>query len=136
MNNLEKQCLDKLDKLDKILSKFDLTINIVNIPNIECQYRLVDNSLFKTPYSDLFKTPYSEWLGLWLSVSNILLHRNSIFECLKSYHDCITDKYFEFHMSSMEIKFYQRYSEVYQFIQPLKSNCLEEFLIKCELMGI
>jgi hypothetical protein len=125
MNNLEKQCLEKLNE---ILSKFYLAINIVNIPNIECQYRLVDNSLFKTPYS--------EWLGLWLSVSNILLHRNSIFECLKLYHDCITDKYFEFHMSSMEINFYQRYSEVYQFIQPLKSNCLEEFLIRCDLIGI
>jgi hypothetical protein len=125
MNNLEKQCLEKLNE---ILSKFYLAINIVNIPNIECQYRLVDNSLFKNPYS--------EWLGLWLSVSNILLHRNSIFECLKSYHDCITDKYFEFHMSSMEINFYQRYSEVYQFLQPLKSNCLEEFLIRCDLIGI
>lgn len=126
MNNLEKQCLDKLDK---ILSKFGLVINIVNIPNIECQYRLVDNSLLNNPYTG--------WLGLWLSVSNILLlHRNSIFECLKSYHDCITDGVLSVHMSSMEIKFYQRYSEVYQFIQPLKSNCLEEFLIKCELMGI
>ena len=125
MENLEQRCLEKLDK---ILSKFDLAINIVNIPNVECQYRLIDNSLSKTPYS--------EWLGLWLSVSNILLHRNSIFECLKSYHDFITDKYFEFHMSPMEINFYQRYSEVYQFIQPLKSCCLEEFLIKCDLMGI
>ena len=125
MENLEEQCLEKLDK---ILPKFDLAINIVNIPNVECQYRLVDNSLSKTPYS--------EWLGLWLSVSNILLHRNSIFECLKSYHDFITDKSLSVNMSPMEINFYQRYSEVYQFIQPLKSNCLEEFLIKCDLVGI
>ena len=125
MENLEKQCLEKLDK---ILPKFDLAINIVNIPNVECQYRLVDNSLSKTPYS--------EWLGLWLSVSNILLHRNSIFECLKSYHDFITDKSLSVNMSPMEIKFYQRYSEVYQFIQPLKSSCLEEFLIRCDLVGI
>ena len=125
MENLEQRCLEKLDK---ILSKFDLAINIVNIPNVECQYRLVDNSLSKTSYS--------EWLGLWLSVSNILLHHNSIFKCLESYHDFITNRSSSFHMSPMEIKFYQRYSEVYQFIQPLKSNCLEEFLIKCDLMGI
>ena len=125
MENLEKQCLEKLDK---ILSKFDLAINIVNIPNVECQYRLVDNSLSKTPYS--------EWLGLWLSVSNILLHRNSIFKCLESYHDFITNRSLSFHMSSEEIKFYQRYSEVYQFIQPLKSKCLEEFLIRCDLVGM
>ena len=125
MENLEKQCLEKLDK---ILSKFGLVINIVNIPNIECQYRLVDNSLLNNPYTG--------WLGLWLSVSNILLHRNSIFECLKSYHDFITDRALSFHMSPMEIKFYQRYSEVYQFIQPLKSCCLEEFLIRCDLIGI
>ena len=126
MENLEQRCLEKLDK---ILSKFDLAINIVNIPNVECQYRLVDNSLSKTPYS--------EWLGLWLSVSNILLlYRNSIFECLKSYHDFITDGALSVHLSPMEIKFYQRYSEVYQFIQPLKSKCLEEFLIRCDLVGI
>jgi hypothetical protein len=124
MENLEKECFDRLNK---ILSKFDLEISIVNIPNVECQYRLIDNSISKTPYS--------EWLGLWLSVSNILLHHNSIFECLKSYHNCITDNYFNVHMSPMEIKFYQRYSEVYQFIQPLKSCCLEEFIIKCDLMG-
>ena len=125
MENLEEQCLEKLDK---ILSKFDLAINIVNIPNVECQYRLIDNSLSKTPYS--------EWLGLWLSVSNILLHRNSIFKCLESYHDFITNRSLSFHMSSMEINFYQRYSKAYQFIQPLKSSCLEEFLIKCDLVGI
>ena len=125
MENLEQRCLEKLDK---ILSKFDLAINIVNIPPIECQYRLVDNSLSKTPYSD--------WLGLWLSVSNILLHHNSIFKCLESYHDFITDKSLSVHMSHEEINFYQRYSKVYQFIQPLKSSCLEEFLIKCDLVGI
>lgn len=124
MENLEKECLDRLNK---ILSKFYLEISIVNIPNVECQYRLIDNSISKTPYSD--------WLGLWLSVSNILLHRNSIFECLKSYHIYINNKAI-FRMTPDEIKFYQRYSKVYQFIQPLKSCCLEEFIIKCDLLGV
>ena len=122
MNNLEEQCLEKLRK---ILFKFDLTINIVNIPSIECQYCLVDNSL----------TDYTfEWLCLWFSVSDILLHRNSIFECLESYHARITDNFL--YIQSKTIKRYQRYSKAYHFIQSFKSDSLEEFLIKCDLMGI
>ena len=123
MENLEKQCLEKLDK---ILSKFDLKINIVYVTSLNvCQYRLIDNSL----------NPYSDWLGLWLTISDILMHRNSIFECLQSYYISLNNSRFltnETHLSSI----FQRYSEVYQFIQPLKSCCLEEFIFKCDLMGI
>jgi hypothetical protein len=126
MENLEQRYLARLNE---ILSKFDLAINIVNIPNVECQYRLDDNSLYKG-------NPYSDWLGLWVSVSDILSHRHSIFECLKSYHIYINNKAVSFRMLPEEIKFYQRYSEVYQFLQPLKSSCLEEFLIRCDLMGV
>ena len=45
MENLEKQCLEKLDK---ILSKFDLKIDIVHVASLNvCQYRLIDNSLIE-----------------------------------------------------------------------------------------
>ena len=83
----------------------------------------------------IYKTPYSDWLGLWLSISDILMHRNSIFECFKSFYISLNNSRFltnETHLPSI----FQRYSEVYQFIQPLKSCCLEEFIFKCDLIGI
>lgn len=124
MKNLEKQCLDRLNNL---LSKFDLKIDIVNIKsNLECQYYLVDNFLPKT-----------EWFDPWLSISDILFERNSIFNCMKLYYDTINSSNFSYiQLSDIQLSRFQRYSKVYQFIKSLKSNCLEELISKMDLMGI
>jgi hypothetical protein len=110
MENLEQICLEKLNK---ILSKFDLKIE--SIHNALCnvwQYRLVDNS-------NLPETTYFDWLASWTSISNILMHRNSIFECLSLYSS------------------YQRYINAYNNIKYLENiSSLEEFLIKCDLIGV
>ena len=130
MKNLEKECLDRLNL---ILSKFDLKIDIVHITSLNvCQYRLFDNFLYKTPYSN--------WLCLWLSISDILMHSNSIFKCLNSYNFIIRTKKFKFSSHYMPVKTYtsyQRYSEAYNIIKHLENvSCLEEFIIRCDLIGI
>jgi hypothetical protein len=123
MENLEKECLDRLNK---ILSKFYLQIDIVHVASLNVwQYRLVDNLSDKT-----------EWLGLWLSVNEMLFHNISIFDCLKSYHIMVNDFNLLSHTTHNISSIYKRYSEAYQFLQPLKSSCIEEFIIKCDLMGI
>lgn len=124
MKNLEKQCLDRLNNL---LSKFDLKIDIVNIQSdLECQYWLIDNSLSKT-----------EWLGPWLSISGILVYSQSIFDCLKQYHTAVNSPSFPYiQFSDRQLSKLQKYSKAYQFIQSLKSNCLEELISKMDLMGI
>lgn len=114
MENLEEQCLEKLNK---ILSKFDLKINIIYVaPYCVRQYRLVDRFL-----------PETNWLGLWFSLNGLLFYNQSIFRCLESYYDIY---------SGSEVNGFQRYIEAYQFIQPLKSSCLEEFIIKMDLLEI
>jgi hypothetical protein len=123
MEILEKECLDRLNK---ILSKFDLKIEFFHIKS-NAWYRLVDNSLSKNTYSN--------WLGLWISISNMLMHRNSIFECLDSYHTFITNVP---KCMSIETRIsYQRYSEAYNVIKHLENiSSLEEFIIRCDIMGI
>ena len=109
MENLEKQCLEKIDK---ILSKFDLNIEHI-ISSDVWQYRLIDNRASQNSYF------YS--LCFWLSISDILIHSKhsySIFDCLKTYS-------------------YRRYSEAYNAIKPLENICcLEELIIKIDLIGI
>ena len=124
MKKLEKQCLNRLNNL---LSKFNLKIDIVNIQsNLECQYWLVDNSLSKT-----------EWIGPWLTISDILVYSQSIFDCLKQYHNTVNSSIFPYiQVSDSQLSKLQRYSKVYQFIQSLKSNCIEELAIKMDLMGV
>jgi hypothetical protein len=130
MENLEKQCLEKLNK---ILSKFDLKIDIINFASLNIwQYRLVDNLIDKKDWK-------AAQLGLWLSLNNLLFNQQSIFECLETYYNAVNKiNNFNFlpNVTYAASSTYQRYSEVHQFIQPLKSNCLEEFLIKCDLIGI
>jgi hypothetical protein len=122
MENLEEQCLEKLNI---ILSKFNLNIDIVNIQS-NLEYRLIDNSLPKT-----------EWLAPWLSISDILVYRQSIFDRMKVYYDTINSSNFLYiQLSDIQLSRFQRYSKVYQSIQSLKSSSLEEFLINCDLMGI
>jgi hypothetical protein len=124
MENIEERCLEKINK---ILSKFDLKIESIHLEMLNVwQYRLVDNSLSKT-----------EWLAPWLSISNILVERNSIFNRMKLYYDTINSSNFSYiQLSDIQLSRFQRYSKIYQSIQTLKSCCLEEFLIKCDLMGI
>jgi hypothetical protein len=77
------------------------------------------------------------WFGLWLSVNDLLFDQHSIFECLKAYYYIDNDFKFLTRIPTIQLSSaYQRYSEAHQFIQPLKSSCLEEFIIKCDLMGI
>jgi hypothetical protein len=111
MENLEQRCLEKLNK---ILSKFNLKIEIFhNVSRNVWQYILIDN------YST--KDTYSNRLCLWSSISDMLIpnkHRNSIFECLNLYS-------------------YRRYLEAYNAIKYLENICcLEEFIFKCDLIGI
>lgn len=111
MENLEQRCLEQLNK---ILSKFDLKIDIFNLAPLNVlQYRLIDNRTFQNGYY------YS--LCFWSSMSNILIHskrNNSIFDCLKTFS-------------------YRRYSEAYNAIKQLENiSCLEELVIKMDLMGV
>ena len=116
MENLEQRCLEKLNK---ILSKFNLKIEIFYNTSLTIwQYHLVDNFL---PNSD-----YAGWLYSWSSILDMLTCRNSIFECLNQYSE------YEFNSH-----LYQRYSEAFNTIKHLENICsLEEFIIKCDLIGI
>ena len=122
MENLEQRCLEKLNN---ILSKFDLKIEIINIQS-NLEYLLVDNSL-----------PEIDWLGPWLSISHILVYKRTIFDCMKEYYDIVNSSTFSYiQLSDVHLSRFQRYSKIYQSIQLLKSDSLEEFLIKCDLMGM
>jgi hypothetical protein len=129
MENLEQRCLEKLNKL---LSKFDLKIEIVHIASLSVwQYRLVDNLTNKSDWK-------VEWLGLWLSLNDLLFRQqSSIFECLDSYYDAVNSSSFKYiRWSDIQLSRLQRCSKAYQFIQQLKSCCLEEFIIRCDLLDI
>jgi hypothetical protein len=130
MESLELRCLEKLNK---ILSKFDLKIDIVNLEPLNIwQYRFIDNSINKADWKAV-------QLGSWLSLNDLLFNQQSIFECLEPYYNVVNKiNNFNFlpNVTCTASSTYQRYSEVYQFIQPLKSCCLEEFLIRCDLIGI
>jgi hypothetical protein len=127
MENLEKECLDRLNK---ILSKFYLQIDIVHVVSLNVlQYRLVDNLLNKTDSK-------SEWLRLWLSLNDLLFHQQSIFHCLESYYLMSNNFNFLTYTTHNIASKYKRYSKAYQSIQPLKSCYLEEFIIKMDLLGV
>jgi hypothetical protein len=130
MENLEDQCLEKLNK---ILSKFNLQIVIIKVNHVnQRQYRLI------------YKNNTANWIALWTSVSNMLFYRTtsarkitSIFECLNIYYEVISNPSFDlFDMSKDTLSRYQDCSDAYKEIVPLTSNSLEEFLINCDLMGI
>ena len=90
MENLEKQCLEKLNN---ILSKFNLQIVIINKLN-QRQHRLI------------YKNDTTNWLTIWLSISEILFMRtsryqtksifgiNSIFDCLRTYYNTMSNPSF------------------------------------------
>jgi hypothetical protein len=78
MKTLEEQCLEKLNKL---LSKFDLKIVIIKI-----------NLLNRYYYRLAYKNDTANWISLWLSMSDMLFRRTiTIFDCLNSYYEVISD---------------------------------------------
>ena len=139
MKTLEEQCLEKinlenqcLEKLNRILSKFNLQIVIIKANKLNMLYRLI------------YKNNTANWLESWLSMSKMLFARqiskyitNSIFEYLNSYYTVISNPLFNpLDMSKDTLSRFQDCSDAYKEIVPLKSSCLEEFIIKCDLMGI
>ena len=81
--------------------------------------------------------PQIDYLGPWLSISHILVSSQSIVDRMKEYYDTINNSSFSYIVwSDIQLSKFKRYSKVYQFIQHLKSSCLEEFIIKCDLMGV
>jgi hypothetical protein len=116
MENLEQRCVEKLNK---ILSKFNLKIEIFYNASLNVwQYRLADDFLPNNTYAD--------WLYSWSSILDMLTCCNSIFECLNQYSEYEFNSYL-----------YQRYSEAYNAIKYLENICcLEEFIIKCDLIRI
>lgn len=117
MENLEDICLDKLNK---ILSEFDLKVSIVRIKSISvCQYRLT------------YGNCNENWIGYWKSLSDMLIKKQdwTIFDCLQQYHGVSK------HLKSSVLQ-YKNLSDAYNSIKCLQSDSLEEFMINCNLIGI
>jgi hypothetical protein len=144
MKTLEEQYLEKLnletcclEKLNIILFKFNLQIVVIKVNQLnQRQYRLV------------YKNNTADWLVLWLSISDMLFActTRTIFDFLNSYYTVMSNPSFDlpdipsFNQLDMDmyndtLSRYQDCSDAYKEILPLKSNSLEEFLIKCNLMG-
>jgi hypothetical protein len=143
MKTLEEQYLEKLnletyclEKLNIILFKFNLQIVVIKVNQLnQRQYRLV------------YKNNTADWLVLWLSISDMLFActTRTIFDFLNSYYTVMSNPSFDlpdipsFNQLDMDmyndtLSRYQDCSDAYKEILPLKSNSLEEFLIKCNLM--
>jgi hypothetical protein len=130
--NLETQCLEKLNI---ILFKFNLQIVVIKVNQLnQRQYRLV------------YKNNTADWLALWLSMSDMLFMcvTRTIFDFLNSYYTVMSNPSFDpsdipsfnqLDMYNDTLSRYQDCSDAYKEIMPLKSSSLEEFLIKCNLMG-
>jgi hypothetical protein len=117
-NNLDHICLERLNNM---LSRFDLKIVIVKISSLNVnQYRLI------------YETYNEAWIGMWKSISDMMFKpTNSIFECLESYYDaCLSIQQYQSISPSMV---YISCYNAYQTIKHLKSSSLEEFLVKCDL---
>ena len=133
MKTLEEHCLEKqcIERLNNILSKFNLQIVKVNWLDRR-QYRLI------------YKNDTANWIESWLSISDMLFTRtisryltNSIFECLKTYYLVVSNPLFNRRNMRKDILYrFQDCSAAYKEIQSLKSDSFEEFIIKCDLMGV
>lgn len=132
MENLEECCLEKLNK---ILSKFNLQIVIIgNRLNLyQCHYRLI------------YKNDYANRLMSWLSISDMLFTcrisryttNSTIFEFLNSYYEVVSAPSFNIlDLNKDTLSKFQACSDAYKEIEPLKSNSFEEFLINCDLLGV
>jgi hypothetical protein len=71
-------------------------------------------------------------------MSDMLFRRTiTIFDCLNSYYEVISDPSFNrLDMSKDTLSRFQACSDAYKEIISLKSDSLEEILIKCDLMGV
>lgn len=130
MENIEELCLNRLNTL---LSKFNLRIATIKDKQLNlCQYKLI------------YKNNTDDELALWLSIPDILFNHmislyksDSIFVCLASYHKTMSSPIFNtFIMNKETLSMFQDCSAAYEEIISLKFNSFEEFLIKCDLMGI
>ena len=131
MENIETQCLEKLNN---ILSKFNLQIVIIKVNQLnQRQHRLI------------YKNDTANWIALWLSISEILFAHttskymadSSIFDRLKTYYNTMSNSSVNRLAMSKETLFkFQDCSDAYKEIASLKSGSFEEFIIKCDLIGI
>lgn len=131
MENIEELCLNRLNTL---LSKFNLQITTtIKYKELNlCQYKLI------------YRNNTDNELALWLSISDILFNHmislyksDSIFVCLASYHKTMSSPTFNnLIMNKETLSMFQDCSAAYKEIIFLKFDSLEEFLIKCDLMGI
>ena len=130
MKNIEEFCLNKLNTL---LSKFNLRIATIKDKQLNlCQYKLI------------YKNNTDNELALWLSIPDILFNHiislyksDSIFICLASYHKVMASPTFNnLIMNKETLSMYQDCSVAYEEITSLKFDSFEEFIIKCDLMGI
>ncbi len=135
MKTLEKQYLETqyletrcLEKLNIILSKFNLQIVVIKVNHVnQRQYRLV------------YKNNTADWLVLWLSVNEMLFTytTRTIFGFLNSYYTVMSNSSFNrLDMTKDTLSRFYDCSNAYKEILHLKSSSLEEFLINCDLMGI
>ena len=130
MENLEEHCLERLNN---ILSKFDLQVVKHGVES-QIKYVLVDIS--NNPYSgdihvnnDMLK---------WPSINTMLCSSRSIFYILSQHvENAAYFGLFDYNAPRKIYEKYQRYSEAYNNIKYLEnSNCLEEIILKMDLMGI
>jgi hypothetical protein len=116
MKNLEEEAINRLNKL---LSKYSL--KITNDTYKLCGmdgYQLDDEITY-------------DFICGWESIDEMLFDSSSsLFYRLNLYYKNVDINRY------MEFEIYERCADAYKEIQPLKSSCLEEFIIKCDLMGV
>ena len=114
MKNIEEEIINRLNK---ILSKYDLKITN-HIYKSWSGYHLDDEITY-------------DFICGWESIDEMLFDSSSsLFHSLNPYYKDVDIN------RCMEFEIYERYAGAYKEIQPLQSNCLEEFIIKCDLMGL
>ena len=116
MKNIEEEIIFRLNK---ILSKYDL--KITNYTYRSCNmdgYQLDDQITY-------------DFIRIWESIDEMLFDSScSLFHSLYPYYKDVDIN------RGMEFEIYERCAGAYKEIQPLKSSCLEELIIKMDLMGI
>jgi hypothetical protein len=121
MENLEEYCLERLNN---ILFKFDLQV-VKHTVKSQIKYILIDIQTNNN-------------LSVYKSINEMLFSSLPIFHDLSKYSLSASFFISNFNITSPKIgKRCIRYINAYNNIKYLEnSNSLEEFLIKCNLMGI
>jgi hypothetical protein len=139
MENLEKQCLEKMNN---ILEKHSMKIIHVRVHD-RFQFRLIDQMISD---NDILKS-LKPVLYTWHELRDIFIkydnrkrycYDNTIIEVLFRHYNILHEGSFKLlKMPDNIISRYMRYSNAYNEIKNLDScDSLEEFLIKMDLMGI